>query len=418
MDIPVVFSTDENYLFYTVIAITSMAEHAGRDTVYRIYLLVSGKLEKGHPLLTQLQERYGNISIHLLSVGEDAFGGVHINNPHVTKATFYRLLLSELLQDDICIYLDSDVIVNTDLQQLFRTQLGDAYIGGVRDLWIDFLPDADRERRRERSRIPSMDQYVNAGVLLFNLKSLRRDHMAERFRAHMKIDYPYEDQDILNVCCYDRIVHLPARWNLFTLFMGRLGEMEKKGIDRNTVMAFGERKGIIHYATPFIRPWESRRFLCNDIWWEYAGRWQDSREYREMEKSMERQEAGYGGKRLAAYCRDYKTICIWGFTEQGRKIYASLQAAGVAGKICFIDMDPEKRKFTYCGIPVLAFLPEAYIPGKILYILAGQRSGNEVRRMLRRAGIRDADIVRYIRKDVVYYQCLRPEFNEEEDGNA
>ncbi len=228
MDIPVVFSTDENYLFYTVIAITSMAEHAGRDTFYRIYLLVSGKLEKGHPLLTQLQERYGNIGIHLLPVDEDAFGGVHINNPHVTKATFYRLLLSELLRDDICIYLDSDVIVNTDLQQLFRTQLGDAYIGGVRDLWIDFLPDADRERRRERSRIPSMDQYVNAGVLLFNLKNLRRDHMAERFRAHMEIDYPYEDQDILNVCCYDRIVHLPARWNLFTLFMGRLGEMEKK----------------------------------------------------------------------------------------------------------------------------------------------------------------------------------------------
>lgn len=153
MNIPVVFATDENYLFYTIVAITSMAENANKDTYYEIYVLISGKLKTGHSLFSDVQKRYANIEIQLVPVNEEAFENVFLNNSHVTKATFYRLLLSEMLPLNKCLYLDSDIIVNIDLQELYVTDMKTEYVAGVRDLWVDLLTEIDREQRRKRTGI-------------------------------------------------------------------------------------------------------------------------------------------------------------------------------------------------------------------------------------------------------------------------
>ncbi len=165
MRIPIVFATDENYLFYTVVAITSMAENAGEDTFYQIYILVSGTLKRGHHLLDDVKKRYPNIEIILLPVEEAEFEHVHINNSHVTKATFYRLLLGELLQEDKCLYLDSDIIVNTDLQELYSVELDSEYIAGVRDLWIELMEESRKEERWKKTNIPS-NVYLHHQIFL------------------------------------------------------------------------------------------------------------------------------------------------------------------------------------------------------------------------------------------------------------
>ncbi len=384
MEIPVVFATDENYLFYTAVAITSMAENAKRDTFYKIYILVCGALEKGHRLLMGLQEKYANIEICLLPVKSDEFQYIHINNAHVTKATFYRLLLSELLLVEKCLYLDSDIIVNTDLQELYLTEMGEAYIAGVRDLWIDLMEEEKREERRKKTNIPSLKQYVNAGVLLFNLEKLRRDHLTERFRAHMMIDYPYEDQDIVNVCCYGHIHRLPAKWNLFTLFMGQLNELKQKGIDKDSIRYMKERRGIIHYATP-------------------------------LEKRVRQRDIGYSEARTAIYCTAYDKVYIWGFTAFGRSVMTALLERGTENIAGFIDHDEDKQKFTYCGKAVSAFEISNYEPGKCAVIIASQKRGEEIRKMLIGEGVLEEDIVCFVQKSPYYYQCLRPELREEEN---
>ncbi len=413
MEIPVVFATDENYLFYTVVAITSMAENAGQDTFYQIYILVSGALEGGHELFINLQEKYANIEIQLLPVADEKFQTVHINNSHVTKATFYRLILSKVLPVEKCVYLDSDTIVNTDLQELYLTEMGENYIAGVRDLWIDLMEGNKREERRKKTDIPSMNQYINAGVLLFNLDKIRRDNLTEQFREHMKKDYLFEDQDIVNVCCYDHICRLPAKWNLFTLFMGRLNELEERGMDKAAIHYMKEKKGIIHYATPYIRPWESVRFLCNDIWWQYAEIWRDTLEYRHLEKRVRQREIGYSEEAMAAYCRAYERVYIWGFTNLGRKILTELMDRGTENVAAFIDHDLEKQKYAYCGKSVKPFDVSVYEKGKCAFLIASQKRAEEIKSSLFDAGVREEDIVCFIQKGPYYYQCLRPEFAEE-----
>lgn len=415
MEIPVVFATDENYLFYTVVAISSMAENAGEQTFYRIYILVSGELEKGHRLLGDVQEKYNNIEIRLLPVNKCAFQNVHINNSHVSKATFYRLLLGDLLQADKCLYLDSDIIVNVDLQELYDTEMGAEYIAGVRDLWLDLLDDHDREQRRIRTDIPSLDQYVNAGVLLLNLDKIRKDNLTEKFCKHMRNDYPYEDQDIVNVCCYGHIRRLPAKWNLFTLFIGKSDELREKGIDEETIFYMEKRKGIIHYATPFIRPWESERFLCNDIWWKYAAVWSETAEYQRIREKMSRREIGYSIKAIADYCAGYEAVYIWGFTELGRGVFDELLQRGVDNIIGFIDNDAVKQKFTYCGKPVCPFDMEICKAGKRAFIIVSRKREKEIQGILANHGVPEEDMVCYIQKSPYYYQCLRPEFSKEEN---
>ena len=415
MKVPVVFATDENYLFYTVVAITSMAENASEDTFYQIYILVSGALEKGHRILTDLEEKYANLKINLLPVDGREFQGVTINNKHITKATFYRLLLSELLQEEKCLYLDSDIVVNTDLQELYCTDIGENYIAGVRDLWIDLLKESERETRRIRTNIPTMDQYVNAGVLLFNLDKIRADHMEERFREHMNNNYLFEDQDIINVCCYDNIRRLPAKWNLFTSHMGLLEELKDKGVAKETIQYMEEKKGILHYATILIRPWESKRFICNDIWWKYAEVWRNTPEFQRMEKRMQQHELGYSEEKTAAYCAAYDKVYIWGFTVFGRSILTELMKRGTGNIAAFIDNDIEKQKFTYCGRPVVSFDTLSYEQEKCALIIASQKSGNEIKNMLIAQEVREEDIICFVQKSSYYYKCLRPEFCEGEE---
>ena len=289
------------------------------------------------------------------------------------------------------------------------------YIAGVRDLWIDVLEDGERETRRARTNIPSLDQYVNAGVLLLNLGKIREEHLVEKFRIHMAKDYLFEDQDIINVCCYNHIKRLPAKWNLYTSYMGQLEELREKGIDSQTIRYMEEKKGILHYATLLIRPWRSQRFICNDIWWKYAEIWRNTPEFQILEKRVRQRDMGYSEAKTAMYCTAYDKVYIWGFTAFGRSVMMALLERGTENIAGFIDHDEDKQRFTYCGKAVSAFEISNYKPGKCAIIIASQKRGEEIKKMLIDKGVLEEDIVCFVQKGSYYYQCLRPELREEEN---
>ena len=61
MRIPVVFATDENYIFYTCTAITSLAQSAGPDTEYDVFILTSPDFPSGS-IVEETGHRYSNIN--------------------------------------------------------------------------------------------------------------------------------------------------------------------------------------------------------------------------------------------------------------------------------------------------------------------------------------------------------------------
>ena len=134
----------------------------------------------------------------------------------VSVASMYRFLIPQLLEIDKCIYLDSDIVVNMDIAELWRIELGEKIFGVV--------PEAYNGVRTEMALLLVGDGYVkkedyfNAGVLLMNLKLLR--DKAEFINVGIKFynehpQYGNFDQDILNYLFAAESLKLPAKFNYF-----------------------------------------------------------------------------------------------------------------------------------------------------------------------------------------------------------
>ncbi|MBQ3726917.1 MAG: glycosyltransferase family 8 protein [Selenomonadaceae bacterium] len=136
-----------------------------------------------------------------------------------TIGTFYRLFIPQLLSEDIkkIIYLDSDIVVNLDLNELWRIELGDRPLAGVPEMTMG----SSWQRMNVgvwlcRAGFVKHEDYLNSGVLIMNLNVLRAEE--EKFlsafdfaREHQQ--KTFSDQDILNYCFVERALKLPPKFN-------------------------------------------------------------------------------------------------------------------------------------------------------------------------------------------------------------
>lgn len=130
-------------------------------------------------------------------------------------ANWFRLLLPELMPDSVdrVIYLDTDVVVEDSLAELWDLDLGDAWLAGAGHGFS--IADAGHLAPLELD-IDSTRPYHNAGVLLIDLAAWREHDVTGRvleFMSRHSEGLPFPDQDALNVSLIDRWVTLAPRWN-------------------------------------------------------------------------------------------------------------------------------------------------------------------------------------------------------------
>ena len=215
MRIPVVMVTDTNYILQTRITIWTMRKSTNHDSVLDITILCSENLNEDDKCrLYELEKEFLNLKIRFYKINSFIFQEAK-PQAHIPIASFYRLIIAEVLEDEKCLFLDGDLIVNTDLKNLYLQDMEDFYIAGVRDLGFVINPDGT-VRHFEKYGFTEPTDYVNAGVMVFNLSKLRQDRLQCLFLESMKISYPYMDQDILNKVCKGKIKLL--NWRAFTIF--------------------------------------------------------------------------------------------------------------------------------------------------------------------------------------------------------
>ena len=124
------------------------------------------------------------------------------DGPNTRKRWSYmsmlRLALPEILpEEDRVLWLDIDTIVNTDITDLFETELDGCYVAAVEE--------------PIRSKDPFL--YYNAGVMVMDLKKLR-DGMADLLIRYVnRVDLRFPDQDVINLLCQGRIKPISPYWN-------------------------------------------------------------------------------------------------------------------------------------------------------------------------------------------------------------
>ena len=128
---------------------------------------------------------------------------------------YLRLYLPKLMPDaDTILYLDSDLIVNTDACAIFEHKLDDFPLGAVGGETVEW--NLDRHFLKSVG-LTDNDRSFNSGVLLLNAKLWRKTSLIERSiefgRAHSSF-LQAADQTILNGLFSRDFSRLPKRFNI------------------------------------------------------------------------------------------------------------------------------------------------------------------------------------------------------------
>lgn len=263
--VPIVFAFDNNLILPACICISSLMMNAKEDTFYDIFILYSSKIELEKEQLNKLSVLYKNCKINYKVVDGTFDNAFEIRG--ITAATYYRLLIPELIPEyDKIIYADVDIIFRMDLSSIYNFDLGNNYIAATRELGMNFTEDGKKYIHSMKEL--SLGKYIQAGFIIINSKVLKNENMISQFKTWSKKKLRFQDQDILNIVCKERILYLSLEYNMTDysyLFAMRKPELLKDLFSCETI-DFAINHGNIHFNGH--KPW--KKYSVNfDVWWEY-----------------------------------------------------------------------------------------------------------------------------------------------------
>lgn len=215
----IVCSTDNNFVQHCCVMLTSVLLNNENVSVF---LLTEGLSEANHNIIKQEVESKSGIFNYLL-VDSDVISKLPMpkskNLLHISSATYYRLLIVDLLPKSInkVIYLDCDIIVRKSLIELWNTNISNYAIGAVHQMWEEIS-------EARRLGYPIDYGYFNAGVLLINLEYWRLNNISFKLIHYLTQNYQtihFHDQDALNAILYNKSYILPCKWNMLSVFLNK-----------------------------------------------------------------------------------------------------------------------------------------------------------------------------------------------------
>ena len=122
-----------------------------------------------------------------------------------------RCWLPKILKEDKVLYLDIDTLVLGNLDELWNTDMTDyAIMAWPEDRDDDLIMDWCMPPRKKMKQ----SKYVNSGVVLFNLKFIRENHVDDKWFSLLKeVELPLPDQDAINLACDGYIKYLDTIYN-------------------------------------------------------------------------------------------------------------------------------------------------------------------------------------------------------------
>ncbi len=183
-----VYAGTKNLYSDMVTAAKSLTKNSDVDTIY--YLIESDSFPYYLPP-------------HVKTINVSSQRYFPNNGPNVYKKwtymTLMRCALSKYLSIDRILWLDDDTVVLDNIDELWDLDMDEFYFAGC------------IEPKKSAIEKP----YINAGVMLINLKKLRDDGMDNKLiNALNSKKYEFADQDCVNDICYDKILQISSVYNV------------------------------------------------------------------------------------------------------------------------------------------------------------------------------------------------------------
>lgn len=238
--VPIVFATDDNYVLPLAVAIKSMIDNKSKTDEYRIYVFCDKLSEKS---INCLQKVCGEVRLEIVRVTDYLTGTDFYETRHVSIATYYRFFIPKILSYyDKILYLDCDVLIKNDIGKLYDLDLEGNILSGNRMFGVE-------------------NEYVNAGILLFNVREYLKNDVCEKcikyIAGHRDLEFP--DEQALNEVCKGKIKHFDYKYNFQTLFC-----KAKETIDITNVKKVRDIC-LIHFT---VKPWDTSNAFLGNLWWK------------------------------------------------------------------------------------------------------------------------------------------------------
>lgn len=253
-EIPIFFATDDNYIPFLDVAVSSLLDNASKNYKYTINVLNTGLKQENIALIKRHEKEDVEINFCDITDKITDIKSKLRNVYHFSIVTYYRLFIEGLFpQYDKVLYLDCDIVVLGDISKLYNTNLGNNLVGAIREQVVCGHPVFREWVETTTGIVP--ERYFNAGILVMNLAKFRQQNIQEKF-IYLINTYNFDvidpDQGYLNVLCKDRVKYLPTGWNKESLPEPCEGDLN-----------------LVHYAL-YKKPWQHDEVLNGEFFWYYV----------------------------------------------------------------------------------------------------------------------------------------------------
>lgn len=251
----IAFCINDNYVEQLIVVLWSIMKNltTGRDV--NVWIVSSDMSDASKNYLRKLRLGFKNLHLNFLDIDAKELTQLPRTIDYISAETYYRYLLPNLLPNiDKILYMDADIIVNGDISSLYDTDISKYYMAGGYDLYIDDI------KYKSKIGFEQDELYVNAGVLLMNLKQMRTDNIPQKLidtTKNMASKVKYQDQDIINIVCRGKILEFDSIYNYTSHNI-----LKEKSKYKHAV--------VIHYTGP-NKPWLSdSNNPMRHLWRRYA----------------------------------------------------------------------------------------------------------------------------------------------------
>ena len=246
-EVVIACAADDRFIRPLAVMLQSALNHMGPDRSPVVYILHDGIGEADQNRVVSRWGRHARVT--WLRPRPNEFADLPLWG-RMPVTTYYKLALPKLLPDSIwkAIWLDCDLIVNRDLGELWDLPLDGHPVLAAQDTIVPLVSSRFGVAGFRELAIPPDARYFNAGVMMVDLDSWRRERVVPRTIAYLKAhekDVFFWDQEGLNAILAGRWGELDPRWN------------------RSASAATTGEEWIVHF-TGGLKPWryETRHPHC------------------------------------------------------------------------------------------------------------------------------------------------------------
>ena len=250
--INVAYAFDSKYEYITHVSMKSIMLSQNIDTFILFHILVPSKIkDKEKEVIDKVCIQHNNCKISYYYMGERYKEINTVGYITWSTAMYYRLRLPDLLPNEKrVLYLDCDTLIYKDLTKLYNYDISDKYFTGMlepRDLSYLGL---------------NVKNYINTGVMLFNLEELRKNEISKKMeeflvKHNFKLLFPVNDS--INTVCHEKNGYFPpefVQWGFCNVHLidKYINDLQIK-INKEEVVKAYKDPYIYHLIGYKYKPW-------------------------------------------------------------------------------------------------------------------------------------------------------------------